>query len=203
MLQQLLQNPIFCRFLLKKKIFWQKKFKKNQKIKIGQFSISAWLEARFSSYGWKTANLGKQVYILPTGRFCAVQLCLLFIDGATGCFYLPSTSDLSSLTLNEQLRRGAVGRLFILFSQALDLFSRSTVGIFPTISFVLQMVRIFPTISFVLQMVGKSLTMDLENRSSAWEKSINSLPTAPLLSCSLSVKEERSGVEASCSSIYE
>ena len=28
---------------------------------------------------------------------------------------------------------GASGRLFILFSEALDLFSRSTVGIFPTI----------------------------------------------------------------------
>ena len=44
-----------------------------------------------------------------------------------------SSSDLSSLTLFEQLRRGAAGRIFILFSQALDLFSRSTVGIFPTI----------------------------------------------------------------------
>ena len=74
--------------------------------------------------------MGKQVYTLTTGSFCTVQLCLLFIDGATGCFYLPSTlvrrmldvresassSDLSSLALNEQLRRGAAGRIFILFS---------------------------------------------------------------------------------------
>ena len=118
MLQQLLQNPIFCRFLLKKNFFWQKKFKKNQKIKIGQFSISAWLEARFSSYGWKTANLGKQVYILPTGRFCAVQLCLLFIDGATGCFYLPSTLVRRMLDVREALVEWggwADGRVFILF----------------------------------------------------------------------------------------
>ena len=122
MLQQLPQNPIFCRFLLKKNIFDEKKFKKNQKIKIGQFSISAWLEARFSSYDQKTANLGKQVYTLTTGGFCTVQLCLLFIDGATGCFYLPSTFDLSSLTLNEQLRRGELmaGYLYLFQVQDLD-----------------------------------------------------------------------------------
>ena len=47
-----------------------------------------------------------------------------------------------------------------------------------------------------LQMVGKIPTVDLENRSSAWEKSINILPAAPLLSCSKSVKEERSEEEA-------
>ena len=112
--------------------------KMNQKIKIGQFSISAWLEARFSSYDQKTVNLGKQVYTLPTGGFCTVQLCLLFIDGATGCFYLPSTFDPSSLTLNEQLRRGSWWqaiytffrcRIWILFQ--IHWSRTGSVGIFP------------------------------------------------------------------------
>ena len=106
-----------------------------------------------------------------------------------------STPDLSSLTLNEQLRRGAVGRLFILFSQALDLFSRSIVRLFPTICSTKLMVGKILTICSTKLMMGKIPTEDLENRSSASEKSINSLPTAPLLSCSLSVKEERSEVE--------
>ena len=140
MLQQLPQNPIFCRFLLKKNIFDEKKFKKNQKIKIGQFSISAWLEARFSSYDQKTANLGKQVYTLTTGGFCTVQLCLLFIDGATGCFYLPSTFDLSSLTLNEQLRRGSWWQAIYTFFRCriwigiqIHWSRTGFMGIFPTI----------------------------------------------------------------------
>ena len=90
-----------------------------------------------------------------------------------------STPDLSSLTLNEQLRRGAVGRLFILFSQALDLFSRSIVRLFPTICSTKLMVGKILTICSTKLMMGKIPTEDLENRSSASEKSINSLPLAP------------------------
>ena len=78
-----------------------------------------------------------------------------------------STPDLSSLTLNEQLRRGAVGRLFILFSQALDLFSRSIVRLFPTICSTKLMVGKILTICSTKLMVGKIPTVDLENRSSA------------------------------------
>ena len=191
MLQQLLQNPIFCRFLLKKKNFDKKNSKKNQKIKIGQFSISAWLEARFSSYDQKTANLGKQVYTLTTGGFCTVQLCLLFIDGATGCFYLPSTFDLSSLTLNEQLRRWADGRLFILFSGAgSGLVSRFTGAELGLWEFSHQ-----DTMEENSHRPSSAPVNLDPNPDPAPEKGINSLPSAHLLSCSLSVKEERSKVE--------
>ena len=192
MLQQLPQNPIFCRFLLKKNIFDEKKFKKNQKIKIGQFSISAWLEARFSSYDQKTVNLGKQVYTLTTGGFCTVQLCLLFIDGATGCFYLPSTFDPSSLTLNEQLRRGSWWQAIYTFFRCriwigLQIhWSRTgSVGIFPS----RHNGGKFPQTQFCSSESGS------QSRSCTWKRYKYPAISSPLLSCSLSVKEERSKVE--------
>ena len=106
----------------------------------------------------------------------------------------------SMLDVGEALEEwgcGAGGRIFILFSQALDLFSRSTVGIFPTIMTLCQTQwggsgsvgtndgknshrpRSLHCVWHRVIMVGKIPTVDLENRSSASEKSINSLPLAP------------------------
>ena len=167
------KNPIFYIFLLKKKIQKKKNQKKNSKKPnwaIFDFSLIGSSVFELWPKNCKSGKAGvhltnRKVLYCPTVSVIHRWSHRMLLPA----FYLWSFL-LDTQWATEKGRRmyavrealeewgcGAGGRLFILFSQALDLFSRSTVGI-------------FPTISFVLQMVGKSLTMDLENRSSAWEK---------------------------------
>ena len=140
------------------------------------------------------------LYTLTTGSFCTVQLCLLFIDGATGCFYLPSTLVRRMLDVREALVEWggwADGRVFILFSgtgsgfcSRLHWSGTEPVRIFPpfVMTSYYKWWEKFPQTQICSSGSGT-------NPDPVPEKSINRLPTAPLLSCSLSVKEERSEVE--------
>ena len=85
-----MQDPIYCRKKLKKTKKIKKVFKKNPKIKIEQFSISAWLEARFPSYSQKLQTWESR-YMLATEGF---STCLLTVSVTHRwshiCYYLPS-----------------------------------------------------------------------------------------------------------------
>ena len=139
MQQQLLQDPIYCWKKLKKSKKSKKSFKKNPKIKIGQFSISAWLEARFPSYSQKLQTWEGR-YMLTTEGF---STCLLTVSVthrwshmmllSAFSLFLSFICDVISMAVREQLRRCelVVGYLYSFSGFAPD--PTENVGIFPTI----------------------------------------------------------------------
>ena len=142
MQQQLLLDPIYSRKKLKKIRKIKKSFKKNPKIKIGQFSISAWLEARFPSYSQKLQNWERWDVALLTAteqlsgsRSPPPFKCVLIGAELMSCLMtllpgtwdsplcLPFICDVITMAVREQLRMWAGGRIYLYFSQAQDLDS--------------------------------------------------------------------------------
>ena len=111
MQQQLLQDPIYCRKKLKKNPKNSKKvFKKIQKSKLGNFRFQLdWkLGFRVIAKNCKPEKGGTcwpQRAVLP-----AFSLCLLLIDGATGCYYLPSAFACHSYTFAKIVTKKSESR---------------------------------------------------------------------------------------------